>query len=296
MSTVAVEQAGGGFHEEWETGPTVPRMVLGAQLRRLREADGYTLEDAEAVLRRPREWISRLELGRTGIRLREVADLCAAYGVTDRAALATLLGLARQANAPRWWSRFRDVIPPWYEAYLELEQSATVVRAYEAQVVPDLLQTEAYTRALLDERLPAGEAGRVAELRALRRRVLDGAAPARFWAVIEEAALRRRIGARTVAFAQFERLLDACDLPHVTLQVLPLACTGAPPVTGGSFALLRPPQPELPDVVYVQRLNGAVYPSGPDAVSYWHTMNRLVLAAAPAGATQSILWRILREL
>jgi transcriptional regulator with XRE-family HTH domain len=296
MSTVAAEQAGGGFHEEWEAGPTVARMVLGAQLRRLREAGGHSLEDAEAVLRRPREWISRLELGRAVLRLREVADLCAAYGATDRAALATLLGLARQANAPRWWAAFRDVVPPWYEPYLELEQSASLIRAYEAQVVPDLLQTEAYTRALIEEHRPAGDAERLAALRAVRRRILDRPVPARLWAVIEEAALRRAPGGRAVAFAQFEHLLDVCDLPHVTLQVLPLAAAEAPPVAGGSFTLLRPPQPELPDVVYVERLNGAVYPSGPDAVPYWHTMNRLVLAAAPAAATQSILWRILRGL
>ncbi|MFB4297411.1 helix-turn-helix domain-containing protein [Actinomadura sp. NTSP31] len=296
MNTVAAEHAEGGFHEEWETGPTVARMVLGAQLRRLREANGHGLEDAGTALGRPREWIARLELGRAELRLRDVADLCAAYGVTDRAAVSTLLGLARQANSPPWWSEFQDVVPPWYEPYLELEQSASVIRAYEAQVVPDLLQTEAYTCALLEECRPVWETKRLAELRALRRRILHRAAPVRFWAVIEEAALRRGFGGRAVASAQFDHLLDVCDMPNVTLQVLPLASAGAPPVAGGSFALLRPPQAELPDVVYVERLNGAVYPAGPGAVSYWHTMNRLVLTAAPAAATPSILWRILRGL
>ncbi|MDL4820486.1 helix-turn-helix domain-containing protein [Actinomadura opuntiae] len=296
MNTVAAEQAEGGFHEEWETGPTVARMVLGAQLRRLREANGHSLEEAETVLGRPREQIARIELGRADLRLRDVAGVCTAYGVTDRAEVATLLGLARQANAPRWWSAYQDVVPPWYEPYLELEQSVSVIRAYEAQVVPDLLQTEAYTRALLEERRPAEEAERLAALRALRRRILHREPPVRFWAVIEEAALLRGFGGRAVTFAQFEHLLDVCDLPHVTLQVLPLASAGAPPVTGGSFTLLRPPQAELPDVVYVERLNGAVYPSGPGAVSYWHTMNRLVLTAAQPASTQSILWRILRGL
>ncbi|TDD80213.1 helix-turn-helix domain-containing protein [Actinomadura rubrisoli] len=296
MSTAAVEHAGSGFPEAWEAGPTVARMVLGAQLRRLREADGFSREEAGAAVRRPTEWISTLELGRARLKLREVADLCAAYGVTDQAARATLLGLARQANAPGWWSPFQDVIPGWLEPYIGLEQSASIIRAYEAQIVPELLQTGDYTRALLHARHPGAQVERIVQLRTRRQQILYRSRPVRLWAVIDEAALRRAFGSRPVAFAQLEHLIDMCDLGHVTLQVLPLEAE-APAVAGGSFTLLRPPEAELPDVVYVGRLNGAMYPAEPGAVaSYWHVMNWLVLEAAPACSTPSILRRILRDL
>ncbi|QXJ25544.1 helix-turn-helix domain-containing protein [Actinomadura graeca] len=294
--TAAVEQADHGRHRASEAGPSVPRMVLGAQLRRLREADGYSLEDAGAALRMPEDWISGLEVGRIRLRLREVADLCTAYGVTDHAARATLLGLARQANVPGWWSAFQDVIPPWQEPYIGLEQSASVIRTYETHAVPELLQTTDYARAAQCRGLPRATADRLVRLRARRQGILHRSPPVRLWAVIDEAALHRTFGNRSVAFAQLEHLMDACDLPHVTLQVVPLNAQ-APVVPGGSFTLLRPPEPELPDVVYLERLNGAVYPTDPEAVTcYWHVMNWLVVKAAPARATQSILLGLLRDL
>ncbi|WP_067462380.1 helix-turn-helix domain-containing protein [Actinomadura macra] len=294
--TAAVEQADNGRHRPSEAGPTVPRMVLGAQLRRLREADGYSLAEAGAALSRPEDWINGLELGRIRLQLREVADLCSAYGVTDHAARATLLGLARQANAPGWWSSFQDVIPPWYEPYIGLEQSASVIRMYETQVVPELLQTTDYTRATQGEQRTEDTAERLVLLRRRRQGILHRSPPVRLWAVIDEAALRRTFGSRSVAFAQLEHLIDACDLPHVTLQVVPLKAQ-SPVVQGGSFTLLRPPEPELPDVVYLERLDGAAYPADPEAVTcYWHVMNWLVVKAAPARDTQSILLGILRDL
>ncbi|WP_131742547.1 helix-turn-helix domain-containing protein [Actinomadura roseirufa] len=296
MSTAAVGQADSDVQQDWESGPTVPRMVLGAQLRRLREADGRSREDAGAAVRRPVEWISTLELGRTRLRPREVADLCAAYGVTDRAARATLLGLALQANAPGPWSGFQDVIPPWFEPYLELEQSASVIRTYETQAVSELLQTGDYARAALGGRHPKRDVDRLVRLRLRRQDILYRTRPVRLWAVIDEAALRRVCGGRSVAFAQLEHLIDVCGMANVTLQVLPLDAE-PPGVGGGSFALLRPPEDELPDVVCVQRLNGALYPAEPAAVAcYWHVMNRLVVRAAPARETPSILGRILHDL
>ncbi|WP_242902197.1 helix-turn-helix domain-containing protein [Actinomadura terrae] len=296
MGTAAAEYADSGRPGVPEAGPTVPRMVLGAQLRRLREADGYSLEEASAAVRRPEEWISGLELGRIRLKLREVADLCAAYGVTDRAARATLLGLARQANEPGWWAAYQDVIPPWQEPYIGLEQSASVIRVYETQTVPELLQTPAYARALLEGRQPPAATERLVRLRTRRQAILRRPRPARLWVVIDEAALRRTFGGGPVAFAQLEHLLDVCDLPHVTIQVVPLDLA-SPAVPGGSFTLLRPPEPELPDVVYLERLNGALYPAEEEAVtSYWHVMNWLVVKAAPARATPSILLGILRDL
>jgi transcriptional regulator with XRE-family HTH domain len=130
-------------------GPTVVRMVVGAQLRRLREATGITLEDAGRQIRASHSKMSRLELGRHGFKPRDVADLLTHYGMTDPAERATLLALARQANEPPWWHQFSDVVPPWFEAYLGLEHAASVIRSYEVQFIPGLLQTPDYARAVM---------------------------------------------------------------------------------------------------------------------------------------------------
>src|SRR5947209_14712093 len=129
------------------TGPTVLRILLGAQLRKLREAKGVTREEAGWEIRASESKISRIELGRVGFKERDVADLLTLYGVTDEQERATLLALAHEANTPGWWYRYSDLLPNWFQAYLGLEAAAALIRTYEVQFVPGLLQTEDYTRA-----------------------------------------------------------------------------------------------------------------------------------------------------
>ena len=129
-------------------GPTVLRILLGAQLRRLREAKRITLEDAGIRIRASHSKISRLETGRVGFKDRDIADLLTLYGVTDEDERDALRALARRASAPGWWHDYYDVLPSWFEAYVGLEEVATQIRAYEVQFVPGLLQTEDYARAV----------------------------------------------------------------------------------------------------------------------------------------------------
>src|SRR5262250_3389371 len=126
------------------SGPTVLRILLGSQLRMLREVKGITREEAGYAIRASGSKISRMELGRVSFKERDVADLLALYGVTDGAERDALLDLALKANSPGWWHRYNDLLPGWFQVYVGLEDAATIIRTYEVQFVPGLLQTEDY--------------------------------------------------------------------------------------------------------------------------------------------------------
>ncbi len=156
-------------------GPTVLRIVVGAELRRLRQAAGITREAAGEAIRASHAKISRLELGRVGFKERDVADLLTLYGVTDEQDREALLALARQANAPGWWHKYGDILPSWFEMYVGLEQAASIIRTYEVQFVPGLLQTEDYARAVTVLGHPGGSADEIerrVSLRMARQRFL----------------------------------------------------------------------------------------------------------------------------
>ncbi|HZB29634.1 MAG TPA: helix-turn-helix transcriptional regulator [Streptosporangiaceae bacterium] len=296
MSAAAGRGPHSGVLATRRTGPILPRLVLGEMLRRLREAQGISAGAAGEAIRASESKINRLELGRVGVKLRDVADLCTLYGVVDHAERTTLLELARQTNLPAWWQRYRDVVPTWFETYLGLEQDADVIRGYEVQFVPGLLQTAAYARAVIE--LSHGSDGeekieRRLTVRMRRQQILHRPGPPRVWMVIDEAALRRPIGGRATMFAQLEHLIDICELPHVTIQVLPFR-VGGHAAGGGPISVLRLPAPELPDVVYLEQLATAVYPDKPSELEYYrHIMNRLAVQAEPASAAPEVLRQIL---
>ncbi|TDC50677.1 XRE family transcriptional regulator [Actinomadura sp. KC345] len=274
-------------------------MLVGAQLRRLREAAGTSTEDAGYEIRASHSKISRMELGRVGFKERDVADLLTVYGVTDPARREALLELAEEANVPGWWQEYADVVPGWFEPYLGLEQGAVVSRVYEVQDVPELLQTADYARALLAARHPAAtqeEIGRRVGLRMRRRRVFDRPDPLKLWAVLDEAALRRVVGGAETMRAQVRHLVEMERRPNVTVQVLPFA-TGGHAAVSGPMTLLRFAEPELPDVVYVEQLTGALYPDKPsDVTLYRDVLNRLGVQAEPPARTSAILRDVLDQL
>lgn len=274
-------------------------MLVGTQLRRLREARGVTREEAGTAIRASHSKISRLELGRTGFKQRDVADLLTLYGVTDDAERATLLSLAEQAGVPGWWQAYSDVVPGWFDAYLGLEQAAGVIRSYEVQFVPGLLQTEDYARAVIQlgrRDVTGQEAGRRVALRMRRQERLYRPNPPKLWIVIDEAALRRLMGGAATMRAQIEHLIQVAELPHVTLQIMPFHA-GVHAGAAGPITILRFPEGEIPDVVYLEQLAGAVYLDKPaETERYWHAMNRLDIEAEQPGATATILSRILKEI
>ena len=273
-------------------GPTVLRILLGAQLRRLREAKRITLEDAGRVIRASHSKISRLETGRVGFKDRDISDLLTFYGVNNEAERTALRSLAQRANAPGWWHDYSDVLPAWFEAYVGLEEVATQVRAYEVQFVPGLLQSEDYARAVTllghSDELPRDIERRV-RLRMARQAVLDKPDPPNVWAVVDEAVLRRPAGSPAVMHGQLKHLLDMAQRPNITIQVMPFQA-GGHSAAGGPFSILRFAEPDLPDVVYLEQLTSALYLDKPEVVdSYLKVMERVCMeAATPANSLDAI--------
>jgi transcriptional regulator with XRE-family HTH domain len=288
-----------GIPPERGGGPTVRRMLVGAQLRRLRTDKGITREQAGEAIRASEWKIHRLENGQVGFKDRDIVDLLALYGVTDRGEVEALLAMARDANTPGWWQQYGDLLPQWFRAFVDLEAAATLIRTYEGQFVPGLLQTEDYMRAVVSGghlEDPPEEAEHRVQLRLGRQALLERADAPRLWAVVDEAALRRPVGGRQVMRAQLERLIEATKLPNVTLQVLPFAA-GAHPAMVGAFSVLRFTDQELPDVVYVEDLNNATYLDKRDEVErYLDVMERLCAAAETPAQTVGLLDRILTKL
>ncbi|AXE85534.1 helix-turn-helix transcriptional regulator [Streptomyces sp. Go-475] len=289
---------GSGALDGRSAGPMVPRLALGARLRGLRQERGISREDAGHVIRASSSKISRMEAGRHGFKLRDVADLLTLYGVTDEAERATLLALAEQANTPAWWRYYSDVVPTWMQTYLGAEQAASLIRCYQVQRVPGLLQTADYARAAIRLAHPdagAEEIDRRVALRTTRQRILHRQPAAQLWAVLDEAALRRPVGGIRVMRAQLRHLIEVCRLPQVTVQILPFHA-GGHAAEGGPVTILRLPGGQLPDVVYLEKLTTALYPDRPAEIErYWDAMNRLVVEAEPPDETPTILHRLLQE-
>lgn len=278
-------------------GPTVLRITLGAQLRQLREASGITREAAAEAIRASDAKISRLELGRVGIKKRDLVDLLTLYGVTDDQKRQAFLALSRQASAPGWWHQYGDLLPSWFEMYLGLEQAASVIRSYEIQFVHGLLQTEDYARAVTLLGQLAGfpeEIDRRVNLRMTRQKLLTQPGAPNLWAVLDEAALRRRLDSRTVMRAQVQHLIELTELPNITLQVVPFSA-GGHVAAGGPFTILRFPEPDLPDIVYLEQLSSALYlDKRRDVENYLVVMDRLAAQAEPPDRTTKLLKRIMK--
>ena len=279
-------------------GPTVQRLVLGGHLRHLRERAGITTEQAAAAIRGSHSKISRMEHGRVSFKERDIADLLILYGVTSGEEREALLSLAREANTPGWWQGYSDILPHWLEPYFGLEAAASFIRSYELQFVPGLLQTEGYARALirLGNAPSEDDVVRRVEARLSRQEILRRATPPRLWAVIDESALSRPIGGRSVMRDQVRHLIEMCDHPFVTLQILPFEA-GAHPAMGGPFTILRFSEPDLRDVVYIEQLTSALYLDKPTEVdSYLEVMEQTCLQAEPAVKTTQVLSTILDSL
>jgi hypothetical protein len=277
-------------------GPTVRRMLVGSQLRRLRTEQGISREEAGEAIRASEWKIHRLENGQVRFKERDIADLLELYGVGDALEIESFIAFARDANSPGWWHQYNDVLPQWFRTYVDLEAVANLIRTYEGQLVPGLLQTEDYTRAVIHGARThdsPDEIERKVALRMTRQEVLTRRSGPRLWAVVDEAALRRPVGGREVMRGQIERLIETAKLPNVTLQVLPVSA-GAHPAMLGAFSILRFPDQELPDVVYVEHLTSAMYLNKPDDVDqYLHAMDTICVRSAAPTRTVDVLGRIL---
>jgi len=279
-------------------GPTVPRMILGIQLHRYREAAGISPDQAGYEIRASRSKISRMENGQVRFKERDITDLLTLYGVTDATTVAGLVALVRQANSPGWWSRYGDVMADWFESYLGLEAAASVIRTFELQFVHGLFQTEDYARAVTilgHTAAPAAEIERRVSLRLQRQDLLNGSRPPQVWSVMDEGALRRPVGGAAVMRAQLKRLIEVAGLRHVTVQVVPFD-RGGHAAAGGSFTVLRFGEPDVPDVVYLEQLTSALYLDKRDDVDhYMEVMNHLSTEALTPAESARFLTEMIRD-
>jgi transcriptional regulator with XRE-family HTH domain len=280
--------------------PTVRRRRLGLELRRLREAAGKTCEQAGDHLDCSASKISRIETARVPARVVDVQALCQLYGAAEEQA-ANLVTLARESKQEGWWQTFDDAFPDWFGTYLGLEAEAASIRTYEIQLVPGLLQTEGYARALYEVH-EGNEGNKLEEIevawttRLIRQEILDGGNAPRYWVVLSEAALRRVIGGRAVMRDQLLHLAEVTDRPNITIQVITNE-QGAHPAMYAPFVILDFPERADPGVVYLEHLAGALYIDKPDQVDrYGVAFDHLVATALPPKQSTDLIRRVAKEL
>jgi transcriptional regulator with XRE-family HTH domain len=249
-----------------DEGPTLRRRRLGAELKRCREAAGLTQENVS----RHFEWhaakVTRIETARVAVTARDVKDLLALYGVEDQDYREALMALARLSREKTWWTDYRDLMRPGN--FVGLEAEASSMRTWEPIVLPGLLQTEAYMRALMRSGRssdPPKETDRRVSLRLKRQGRLRSPSPLILSAIVDESVVRRVIGGSDVMNEQLRHLIDTAQLPNVTLQILPFGA-GEHPFLGGSAALLEFRETTHPDVVYLEGLAGDLYEEQPSEV------------------------------
>lgn len=263
-------------------GPTVRHRRLAAELRRYRTSAGYTCEQVAEELDCSDSKISRVETGGLKARPRDVRDMLDLYGVA-RERRDKLITLARESSRRKsWWHVYEDVVTEWFSVYVELETEARSVRNFEPLLVPGLLQTERYARAVIQAADPSAaesEVDRWATLRNKRQDLLTQEKPLHLWAIVDEAALSRPIGGSDVMAEQLEHLRRAADGPNITFQVVPFGI-GAHASLSGPFHILEFPDPEDHDVVYLENQASGLFLEDPEKVrGYCQTFDHLRAAA-----------------
>ena len=260
--------------------PTGRRRRLGAELRRLREETGLTIDQVAEALECSQSKVSRIETGQVSATPRDVRDMLGLYQVPDSQREA-MVQIAREARQPGWWQKFVDV-PDGVPAYVGLETAATSIDIYMSVIVPALLQTADYARAVIGAvrpDLPGAEIDRRVELRLRRQALLDQDSPPALRVLLDDTVLRRPVGGEKVMAAQRRRLLEDAARPAVTLQVLPVEA-GAHAGMDGPFTIFGFPAPAERDVVALDSAADALYLEGAEDVARYRRVFGLLLPAA----------------
>nr|WSZ99267.1 helix-turn-helix domain-containing protein [Streptomyces sp. NBC_00857] len=272
--------------------PTVRRRRLGSELRRLREIANFKLEDVADQLGLTTTKLSRIETARINVKIVDLDSLLDLYGVGDETQRRALHNLARDGRRRGWWQTYRHAISPEYADLISLEADAKNMRSYETLLIPGLLQTSAYARATINAinmTSTPEQVNALVEVRTARQAVLTRPEPLELWAVIHESALRPSITSAPVMRDQLQRLLDISELPHVSIQVLPLDAMPHPGMAG-SFTLIGFPETADLDVALVESLTSALYVEDPAEVSiYGGAFERLRANALPCDKSADLI-------
>ena len=284
------------------TGEPTParRRLVGTALRRYRENVGYALEDAAQVLECDRSKISRIETGQRGIRPKELRELLIEYGVpvSEQLALLAIVGRGGRGDQRGWWDHYTHVLSEAYLDYIIMESAASEIMVYEAQLVPDLLQTDDYAAALAraEPGLTAEQREDTVAAKAVRRQAVLGGPSAstapRLTVVLGEGALHQAVGGPPILAAQIRHLIElSTDFPAITIQVLPFSAGAHAAVGSGSLAILRFPDAPSLGVVYLEALSGGVYLESQDDVARYIRAFALLRASALSAADSVSLLR-----
>ena len=281
-----------------EHSPTVRRRRLALELRRLREAAKLTCEEVAEHLECSASKISRVETGRVSVSPRDVRDMLELYGVpADQR--ESLVQLARDSRQKGWWHAYSDTMQPQMATYIGLESAASEIRIYEVSLIPGLLQTEDYARAVIRAGMvnsPAEDIERRVSLLMARQPAVIRDDPPKVWAVLDEAALRRRVGGSGLMRLQLEHLLAQAALPNVAVQVIPFA-GGAHPAMGRPFIILVFPERVDTDVVYLEDLTSALYLEDVAEVDRYNVFfNHLRATALSFDDSAALITSVLKEM
>ncbi len=281
-----------------EQSPTVRRRRLALELRRLREAARLTCEEVADHLECSASKISRVETGRVSVSPRDVRDMLELYGVPP-AQRESLVQLARDSRQKGWWHAYSDTMQPQFVTYVGLESAAAEIRIYEVSLIPELLQTEDYARAVIRSGMmnsPAEDVERRVALRMARQPAITRDDPPKVWAVLDEAALRRRVGGAGLMRLQLEHLLAQATLPNVAVQVIPFG-GGAHPAMGRPFIILVFPERVDTDVVYLEDLTSALYLEDVADVDRYNVFfNHLRASALSFDDSSALIASVLKEM
>jgi transcriptional regulator with XRE-family HTH domain len=297
IGRMAKSAEGGG--SAMTTGPTVRRRRLGTELRRLRDFNGYKLEEVAAQLGVAPSTRSRIETGKAPTKSAYLNQMLEMYGVVDQAQRQVLVDMAREGHRKGWWAAYDDVLPSGFDIYVGLEAETAAIRSYEITVVPGLLQTPDYARAVLREMFPrhsVAQIDRLVDLRIQRQHRLDDNPPLELWVILDEAVIRRPVGGAAVMRQQLLHLLSMADRPGLTLQVLPFSC-GAHAGHGGPFSVLEFPNRSDSEVAYLESVAGSLYMEKDREVrARTEAFDRLRAAALAPGASADLIAQLAREL
>jgi hypothetical protein len=287
------------------TGSTVPRRQLGRYLRDLRNSQRLTVRVAAGLLEWSEAKIWRIETGQVSLRSLDVEAMCRIYGAQPELTEA-LMGLAKETKARGWWHAYGDVIPEGFDVYIGLEEAALTLSWYESELVPGLLQTESYAHAVIEADNPgvdAEEISRRVHVRIARQALLTRAMAApQLSIVLNEAIIRRPVGGISVMVGQVRRLLEASELPNVTLRIMPFSNGLHHGIMSGPFVILRFPvngdgRESEPPTIYVDGFTGALYLDKPKEIQrYEHAFRRIWSAALNEDASRHLLKEASKEL
>jgi len=278
--------------------PTIRRRRLALELRRLRETAGLTCEQVAEHLECSASKISRVETGRVSVSPRDVRDMLDLYDVPGEQR-ESLVQLARDSRQKGWWHAYSDTMMPQFATYLGLESAASEIRIYEVNLIPGLLQTEDYARAVIRAGMmnsPSEDVERSVALRMARQPAVTRDDPPKVWAVMDEAALRRRVGGASLMRMQLEHLLTQAQLPNVAVQVIPFT-GGAHPAMGRPFVILVFPDRVDTDVVYLEDLTSSLYLEDVAEVDRYNVFfNHLRATALSFDDSSALIASVLKEM